>query len=144
MNKARRCVACVVFQGNIVVSGGPDNDEFKLNTVRSYDVFADKWTSMLYMIHQHFLHSLVTVKNKLFVMDEGRNNCEVFDNIGKKFVALCSYNFSSFNKAMSIGKKIMILQYKISLVLFYDVEKISGLKSYVLLQKILSVFHVLR
>ena len=78
---------------------------------------------MLYMMHQHFLLSLVTVKNKLFVMDDGRNNCEVFDDVGKKFVALSSSCNLSFNKAMYIGNKFMVFQYKRSSVVFYDVNK---------------------
>ena len=34
INEPRRCAACVVYQGNIVVSGGVDNDEFQLNSVK--------------------------------------------------------------------------------------------------------------
>ena len=59
MNVARQKAACVVFHGNIVVSGKFDNDNNHLNTVESYDVFANKWSSMPKMISIHSLNSLV-------------------------------------------------------------------------------------
>ena len=65
-----RCnAACVVFQGNAVVSGGINNDEHKLNTVESYDVFADKWSSMPNMLKNKYLHNSVVIKDKLFVIN---------------------------------------------------------------------------
>ena len=42
LKKARGNAACVVFNGNIVISGGMENDNIVLNTVESYDVFGDK------------------------------------------------------------------------------------------------------
>ena len=75
------------------------------------------------MINNHSDHCLVTVKNKLFIMDDGRNNCEVFDNVCKKFVALKSTYTLSLNKAMSIGNKIVIFQNDESSVVLFDVDK---------------------
>ena len=113
--------ACAVFQGNIVVSGGVDINSNGLNTVESYDVFADKWSSMPCMTNSRFSHSLVTLNNKLFVIGYG---FEVFDNINKRFVDLkSSYSFNGVIKAMSIGNKIVLFQSRSSLVLFYDVIK---------------------
>ena len=40
MNETKSDSACAVFEENIVVSGGFDNRN-RLNTVKSYDVFAD-------------------------------------------------------------------------------------------------------
>ena len=42
--------ACVVFDGNIIVSGGYDNNRVRLNTVELYDVFAKKWSPFPSMI----------------------------------------------------------------------------------------------
>ena len=123
MDIARMFAACVDFQGNIIVSGGLDNNEAELNTVESYDVFANKWTSMPNMINPNYFHRLVTVKNKLLVISDGRNKCEVFDNVCKKFVALQSSYTLNLNKAMSIGNKIIIFQHRRSSVILFDVDK---------------------
>ena len=128
MKHARYSAACVVFQEKVVVSGGYNNRE--LNSVESYDVFADKWIPMPNMISAKRFHSLVVVKNKLFAIDR---NCEVFDNISKQFVALKSIlNLSKWfdpvrdvysNKAVAIGNKIYILQNNSSSIFCYDVNK---------------------
>ena len=123
MKETRYSPACVVFQENIVVSGGESINYDKLNTVESYDVFGNKWTSMPNMINPHYFHSLVTVKNKLFVVDDETNTCEFFDNVCKKFVAIKSSYTLNSNKAMSIGNKIVIFQNDKSSVIFYDVDK---------------------
>ena len=122
MKIIRSSAACVFFQGNIVVSGGMDNYDW-LNTVESYDVFANKLKSMPNMIKRHSFNSLVTVKDKLFVIGYGRDMCEVFDNVCMKFVALDSCPFLDLNKAISIGNKIVIFQDNSTLVICYDVDK---------------------
>ena len=60
------------------------------------------------MINYHDSHSLVVVKQKLFVIDCGNNNCEVFEDFCRKFIALKSSYSLHLSKAMSIGKKIVI------------------------------------
>ena len=50
MNEARINAGCSVFRGSIVVSGGI-NQRGELNTVESYDVFADKWSTMPNMVN---------------------------------------------------------------------------------------------
>ena len=123
MKQSRDFAACVDFQGNILVSGGSDSDDNELNSVESYDVFADKWSSMANMINRHDDHSLVVVKDKLFVIGDGNNKCEVFDNVSKNFVALESSYTISVNKAMSIGNKIVIIRNDRPSVICYDVNK---------------------
>ena len=86
MNRARAFADCAVFQGSIAVSGGYDHE--KLKTVESYDVFADKWSPMPSMINSKTDHSLVVVKNKLFVIAKEINSCEVFDNDCKNYPLL--------------------------------------------------------
>ena len=121
MIHARMSAACVVFQGNIVVSGGMNyyND---LNSVESYDVFANKWSLMPSTINSHRCHSLVVVKDKLFVIGDERNRFEVFDNVCKKFVSL-KHPFIDYSKSVAIGNRIIVFKYVISTLLCYDVDK---------------------
>ena len=60
MNKA--CVACVVFQVSTVASGGINNGGI-LNSVESFDFFADNWTPMPKLLNTKSNHNLVVVKN---------------------------------------------------------------------------------
>ena len=133
MNVARSHAACAVFEGNVVVAGAYNNDY--LRSVESYDVIADEWSPMPDMIKGKHDHSLVVVKNKLFVIGIGRNNCEVFDNCCRKFVAIKSpqvdylhlnqYPYHKFylNKAISIGNRIVAIQHDGSSTFCYDVDK---------------------
>ena len=100
--------AGTVFQGNVIVSGGKDDNDNFLNIVESYDVFGDKWTLMPSMIKSRSGHSLVTVENKMFVIPFANNNCEVFNNFCKKFVAFKLSHTLFFMKAVSILNKMMI------------------------------------
>ena len=100
-----------------------DSYDDDLNSVESYDVFADQWTSLPNMINGHCDHSLVVVKNKLFVIGNENKSFEVFDNVCKKFVALKSTYTLSLNKAISIGDKIVIFQHSSTSVICYDVDK---------------------
>ena len=123
MNVARKYAACVVFQENIVVSGGMDNLNNFFNTVESYDVFADKWTPMPNTIKEHTDHNLVVVKDKLFVIGNNKDSCEVFDNVCKKFVCLkAQHNFYK-GKCAVIGNRVVIFQGNSSSVICYDVNK---------------------
>ena len=92
MNVARWDAACTIFEESILVSGGIDNDDISLKSVESYDVFADKWSSMPNTINNHDRHCIVVVKDKMFVIDHGKSNSEVFDNVCNKFIALKSPN----------------------------------------------------
>ena len=125
MNEPRRNSACAVFQGSIVVSGGEDSERLNLNTVESYDVFQQKWTSMPSMNEEVRNHSLIATRDKLFVLYSAQ--CEVFDSLSEKFVYLEIPNFVTDNlwrsMAVSIGNKIVILQEKSSLVTSYDIDK---------------------
>ena len=67
-------------------------------------------------------HSLVVVKNKLFVISNSKDNCEVYDNICKKFTTIKSpriFLFSS-NSACRIKHKIFVLRDESSKIIFYD------------------------
>ena len=131
MNKARRFAACVVFDENIIVCGITDLlDDHK--TVESYDVFSNTWKYMPSLIEIDRDHSMVSVKNKLFVFGRVYFNtyCEVFDKTSNKFVTLKSLDFiGSFGmKAVSVGNKILLLKHKTKHVLCYDVDKDEWLR----------------
>ena len=123
MNAARWDAACADFQGNIVVSGGIDAAYNGLKTVEKYDVFADEWTPMSDMMSDHEGHSLVTVKNKLFVIADENNKFEVFDNVCKKFVFLTHASSVTYRKGLPLGEKIIFFKEFGSSVLCYDVRK---------------------
>ena len=123
MSQARDNAACTVFEGRIIISGGRDNND-ELNTVESYDVVADEWSSMPNMTGVKSFHSLVVVRNKLFVIGCARDRSEIFENISKKFVGLKSppVTFVDVNKAISIGSKIFVFQEYNASVLCYNVD----------------------
>ena len=121
MNESRSFAACAVFEGSIVVCGGYTADDVCLCTVESYDTIADEWSSMPDMINRPKLHSLVVVRNKLFVI--GWKSFEVFDNTCKKFLSLklpCKFMASEY---ISIGNKILIIQIDTPCIVVYDVDK---------------------
>ena len=121
MNQARMAAACAVFEGKIVVSGGLTYGYGGgLRAVESYDVTGDAWTPMCGMINGNFGHSMVAVRNKLFVMEP--QMCEVYDSAGDKFVLLKSLpgNVSYFCTAVSIGHKIYAFNDGAEYVICYD------------------------
>ena len=77
------------------------------------------------MIEGRFGHSLVVVKNKLFVIGGATTygTCEVFESISNNFVLLKSLISFDRNNAFSIGTKIYILQANNSFIVTYDVDK---------------------
>ena len=137
MIDARKLAACGVFEGNVVVCGGWNNNfNFaKLNrlpTVESYDVTADEWSPMPDMIHGKSEHKLIVVRNKMIVMGMGRDNCEIFDSNCKMFVAFKSPQMylNGLNKIVSIGNNIYVfltvstdLNKSETFVLRYDIDK---------------------
>ena len=120
MNESRSFAACAVFEGSIVVCGGY-TDNVCLCTVESYDVIADEWSSMPDMINRAKEHSLVVVRNKLFVI--GYKLFEVFDNTCKKFLSIKVPYKNLLGKSISIGNKILIIQAYTPYIIFYDVDK---------------------
>ena len=125
MNNARVNAACTVFEEKIVITGGSNRYGISLNTVESYDYFSNTWSSMPNMIKgKSFPHSLVTVKNKMFVCGYGEV-LEVFDSTNNKFDKLnLSYMDTegfAVSGLFSMGNKVYSLsQKKLS---SYDVEK---------------------
>ena len=69
--------------------------------------------------------SLVVVKNKLFVITKRKDNCEVFDNICKKFITIKSpqLNWFSVISAYTIENKIFVFQDNLSKIISYDTSE---------------------
>ena len=125
MNEARSSTACAVFKERIIVSGGLNNNFNDLNSVESYDVLPDKWSSMPNMNSGKYDHSLVVVNNNLFVISKREDGCEMFDNICKKFVTIKSpqFDLSSRIRVYSIKNTIFVLQDDSSKIITYDTNK---------------------
>ena len=125
-NEGIRNEACSVFEGNIVVCGGINENFLSTNKVESYDVFSDTWTQMPSMIERRSRHNLVNFKSKLFVIggkDSGIK-CEVFDKTSNRFIALKTPELKYlFMKAYLIGSKLFILQHGTNKIICYDVCK---------------------
>ena len=135
INKARIDSASTVYEGRIIISGGSVDRDINnyVNTVEAYDPFANSWSAMPNMIEGRFLHSSVSIRNKLYVLGsydgQGSKKCEVFDFSCKKFVMIkpfpSTFNFDMnyvFN-TFSIGNKIITIGNNSSTALYYDVEK---------------------
>ena len=130
LKEARQDSACVVFEGNVVASGGNNDDGF-LNTVEAYDHIADSWANMPNMIYRRSEHKLVAIKNKLFVIGDGPiflYTCEVFDLYCNIFVLLKTpppfpHKYLQCPvAAISIKTKIAIFNASEKDILYYDTE----------------------
>ena len=133
MNTARFRAACAVFEGRIVVSGGYVEERHDFlgvvfnfsNSVEVYDHIADTWSNMPNMVEGTCDHSLVAVKNKLYVIGM---SCQVYNSFSKKFVLInkpssgSSLYIRQRNKAVSIANKIFVFRYKRSKVISYNIN----------------------
>ena len=86
------------------------------------------------------LHSLVVVKNKLFVISQKAHSFEVFDNTSKTFVILSPPKLIHSYKVISIENKILFLENFQNKVLFYDVDKNEWSKKHCEVTKTLQQF----
>ena len=122
MSQGRYYASCVVFQEQVVVSGGLAESGYYLKTNESYDVVADAWQQMPSMIESRHNHSLVAVKSKLFaIAGSNTSTCEVFDKKSEKFATLNCPFIDYFKQALLIGSKIFV--FSIGRLLCYDIDK---------------------
>ena len=126
MSNARSLLACSVFEGRIVVSGGNNNGILK--TVEVYDNVGDTWENMPNMVKKRFCHKSVAVTKKLFIIGGlYTNNCEVFDSTTNKFTLLkkptltSRYNFKYAFGVIIIGSKFFVFEENTQ-VTTYDFE----------------------
>ena len=124
MNEARLSSVCAIFEERIVACGGFSNNVNSLDSVESYDVLPNKWSTMANMNSGKQEHSLVVVKNKLFVISS-QDHCEVYDNICNNFITIKSpkFNWLYSIRAYSIENKIFALQDNLSKICSYDNNK---------------------
>ena len=92
LNLARHGVACAVFEGKIVVTGGYDYKQgTELKSVEAYDYYDNKWTYLPDMIEERYGHASVSMGDKMFVIDGKLTaSCEVFESFSRKFSAIKS------------------------------------------------------
>ena len=98
MNEARSSAACAVFEEKIVVTGGLNTNPGVLKSVESYDVLPNKWSKMPNMNSRKYDHSLMVVKNKLFVISKREDNCEVCDKFCQIFITIKSPQLDWFSR----------------------------------------------
>ena len=126
MIEPRSRAACAVFQERVLVSGGCNNNgQNVLSSVESCDVLPNKWSTMPNMNSGKTNHSLVVVKNKLFVISERKDDWEVFDNISKQFITIKPPEFYCFlsKRAFSIENKVFVFNKKFTKIISYDTNK---------------------
>ena len=112
INEARSNSACAVFDEIIVVCGRSNEYQSRLKSVESYDVLPDKWSTMPNMNSGKNGHTLVNVKNKLFVILMIEDDCEVYDNISKNFSFLNHQSLTGFLSLELILLRTKFLSYK--------------------------------
>ena len=126
MSEVRLYAACTIFEERVVVSGGIGIRNDSLKTVETFDVLPDKWSLMPSMNFAKSSHSLVVVKNKLFVL-RNEDDCEVYDSIGKKFMIMKSKKslIPIFDNRcpLSFDNKIYLFERNSSTLICYDVDK---------------------
>ena len=119
MTVERAQPACTSFQGRIVVSGGFNlrrDPDYRNKSVEAYDHASNSWSHMPDMIAPRVGHSLVSVKNKLFVVGGETKTFEVFDARSNNFINIKqppkSFKFDldkpEFHNAVSIGSRVVV------------------------------------
>ena len=120
MNERRSELACSVFHGKVVISGGFSytnwRDYGSLKSVESYDYHEDKWIFLPDMIFERCGHAAVSMGNKMFIIggfDEGIYTlpCEVFDKFSNKFSCIESplRIQDVIEQPYCVGNKIVII-----------------------------------
>ena len=117
MNDRRGHSACTVFEGKIVVTGGYDHVNGKLNSVESYDHHKNEWTYFPAMIDKRWCHGSVSMGNKMFVIGGwGNLTCEVFDSSTRQFTSI--KNMLVLNHLINFGTSVVNIGYKV--LFFYS------------------------
>ena len=65
-------------------------DDFGTQTVDTYDHSSERWSQMPPMQIPRSYHASIAVGNKLYMMEENTNLCEVYDRMSDKFVLIKS------------------------------------------------------
>ena len=90
-------------------------------------MISNEWSPMANMVSGRSSHSLVVVKDKLFVIGNLTTDYEIYDSICKIFVALKSnsfFDFGEFNEVVKVGSTLFIFRRSPSKIIYcYDVER---------------------
>ena len=128
LNEARVSAASTVFEEKVVVSGGYANDNI-LRTVEAYDHVTNTWTYMSSMNHGRCYHTLVAIKNKIYVFGGEFEIFEMYDSITNRFAILKSpplfLNTGTYKVmgAISIGTKILFFKRFSTTITIFDLDK---------------------
>ena len=121
INEEKDQLACTVFDGQIVISGGyySENVYFSfeyLESVEAYDHHKDKWTFLADMKFGRYGHSAVSMGNKMFIIGGFGQvfitlPCEVYDKVSKKFSCIEPPGISTYvvNQPYCVGNKIVLI-----------------------------------
>ena len=125
MKYVRCSAACTTFKGNIVISGGRDENYRSQNTTKSFDAFGNFWKQMPNMLSEKSGHSLVEVNNKLFAVGgNGGYMCEVLDDVVNKFVAVKTLVSPCICTAIAVGETFFAFRKdSLGFVYKYDLQK---------------------
>ena len=156
MQAERQGLACTVFRGNVVVTGGSDLFNLR-SSVESYNHVSDTWSYMPSLVTPRYQHGAVAVKNKLIVIgglgQQGfLRSCEVYDANSNAFSLLkeppscIKYNLINAygSRTVSVGNKVIIFGNISNFVTFYDVDKDEWSEEYIRVIKYLNVFTSLK
>ena len=113
MNVARAYLACSVFNGHIVVTGGINSNCIDLRSVEVYDHLTDAWSYMPDMCHVRSQHGSAAIRNKLFAVGGSyQSSGEVYDATSRCFTVLkndCGdIGYDYMCNTFSIGNKIIV------------------------------------
>ena len=122
MKDMRSAHSSSVFQGRLVVAGGNNYEHQSLNTVEEFDPIENKWTYLPNMVYTRKFHKSIALKNKLFITNGNRKECEAFDPVCNKFVLIKREFNRCINNIFPIGDKILMFFQYSNHVLLYDVE----------------------
>ena len=106
MTMGRKNAACSTFEGRIVVTGGEGGEI----SAEMYDHIDDTWSMLPNMNHRRTYHTMVDVRDKLFVVGGSSvNNVEVFDSTCYNFTVMKSFplEWFSYSDVVSIGNKLI-------------------------------------
>ena len=102
MNEGKEKLACSVFDGKIVISGGYSDEYWDgYESVEAYNHHEDKWIFLPDMQFGRHGHSAVSMGNKMFIIGGFGQvyitlPCEVYDKVSKKFSCIEPPGISTF------------------------------------------------
>ena len=122
MSGTARKQSCAVFEGRIFVTGGYTKNFPAVfqptKTTQAFDFFANEWSPMPDMLEARYNHASVSIRNKLFVINDSSDNdfCEMYDSFSGKFVFIKPV--SQFNNRWGVFPMIPLVTMGNKLIVF--------------------------